>query len=503
MTMDKIGLTISITNLETVYDGNKSFEYTNSNLPSNIVCTGTLADGDNITKIKISINEKDVNTYTLADNNVEVSVFAGSDNVSDRSNCYSISVNNGSQLKITLATITVTPDSKSKTYGEFDPELTYECTGNVSGEIPGFDGGLKRESGEDVGAYVISNNDLVLQDYLSFKATNYILKFSETISYLTISKADTTVTVTGTSQTVTYNGSEQSVSGFTTSTLPDGVTISLKNGSTAEAKGTNVGTYKMNLTADAFEAVSNNYNVTLTVVDGVLTISKADTTVTVTGTSQTVTYNGSEQSVSGFTTSTLPDGVTISLKNGSTAEAKGTNVGTYKMNLTADAFEAVSNNYNVTLTVVDGVLTISKADTTVTVTDAKLTDGNVWIKSFEGLIIHGLVDGDSITSGTLSTTDSAIGKYNYTGTDATYSQTLGDDFIWTVDLNTINGIGNYSITYNLHVTITDKKTYTVTFDSNGGSEVKTETVKIGQHITKPTDPTRSGYKFVGWYKEQH
>ena len=84
MTMDKIGLTISITNLETVYDGNKSFEYTNSNLPSNIVCTGTLADGDNITKIKISINEKDVNTYTLADNNVEVSVFAGSDNVSDR-----------------------------------------------------------------------------------------------------------------------------------------------------------------------------------------------------------------------------------------------------------------------------------------------------------------------------------------------------------------------------------------------------------------------------------
>ena len=119
------------------------------------------------------------------------------------------------------------------------------------------------------------------------------------------------------------------------------------------------------------------------------------------------------------------------------------------------------------------------------------------------MIIHGLVDGDSITSGTLSTTDSAIGKYNYTGTDATYSQTLGDDFIWTVDLNTINGIGNYSITYNLHVTITDKKTYTVTFDSNGGSEVKTETVKIGQHITKPTDPTRSGYKFVGWYKEQH
>ena len=40
--------------------------------------------------------------------------------------------------------------------------------------------------------------------------------------------------------------------------------------------------------------------------------------------------------------------------------------------------------------------------------------------------------------------------------------------------------------------------YTVTFDSNGGSSVATQTVSYGNKATKPTDPTKSGYKFTGW-----
>jgi len=45
-------------------------------------------------------------------------------------------------------------------------------------------------------------------------------------------------------------------------------------------------------------------------------------------------------------------------------------------------------------------------------------------------------------------------------------------------------------------------TYTVTFNSNGGSAVATiENVTSGEKISKPTDPTRTGYTFAGWYKE--
>ncbi|MBR5227189.1 MAG: InlB B-repeat-containing protein, partial [Clostridia bacterium] len=40
--------------------------------------------------------------------------------------------------------------------------------------------------------------------------------------------------------------------------------------------------------------------------------------------------------------------------------------------------------------------------------------------------------------------------------------------------------------------------YTVSFNSNGGSAVKSQTVEEGKTIAKPTNPTRSGYKFAGW-----
>ena len=42
------------------------------------------------------------------------------------------------------------------------------------------------------------------------------------------------------------------------------------------------------------------------------------------------------------------------------------------------------------------------------------------------------------------------------------------------------------------------KKYTVTFDSNGGSKVSSQTVTEGSKATKPTNPTRSGYTFKGW-----
>ena len=44
--------------------------------------------------------------------------------------------------------------------------------------------------------------------------------------------------------------------------------------------------------------------------------------------------------------------------------------------------------------------------------------------------------------------------------------------------------------------------YTVTFDSNGGSAVPEQGVYAGEKITEPGDPTRGGYTFVAWYKEE-
>ncbi len=41
-------------------------------------------------------------------------------------------------------------------------------------------------------------------------------------------------------------------------------------------------------------------------------------------------------------------------------------------------------------------------------------------------------------------------------------------------------------------------THTVTFNSNGGSAVSQQTITDGGTVTKPTDPSRDGFNFVGW-----
>ena len=50
------------------------------------------------------------------------------------------------------------------------------------------------------------------------------------------------------------------------------------------------------------------------------------------------------------------------------------------------------------------------------------------------------------------------------------------------------------------------KSFTVTFNTNGGSVVEKQTVKNGEKATKPTDPTKASnedykYAFAGWFKD--
>ena len=43
--------------------------------------------------------------------------------------------------------------------------------------------------------------------------------------------------------------------------------------------------------------------------------------------------------------------------------------------------------------------------------------------------------------------------------------------------------------------------YSVYFESNGGSEVPTQTVTSGGKVTEPSDPTKEGKTFGGWYSD--
>ena len=129
---------------------------------------------------------------------------------------------------------------------------------------------------------------------------------------------EVTVTITGNHDTLVYNGSEQSVTGYTTDVGEKTISVTLKEGSKAEAKGTNAGKYDMGLTKDNFTVTSQNYsNIKVVVVDGYLKIEPITekVTVTVTEKSDTVTYNGQEHSVTGYKSMTADNALYDVKKN--------------------------------------------------------------------------------------------------------------------------------------------------------------------------------------------
>lgn len=47
-----------------------------------------------------------------------------------------------------------------------------------------------------------------------------------------------------------------------------------------------------------------------------------------------------------------------------------------------------------------------------------------------------------------------------------------------------------------------KQQYTITFDTNGGSEVTEITVDYGSEVEAPEKPSKDGYRFIGWYLDE-
>lgn len=61
--------------------------------------------------------------------------------------------------------------------------------------------------------------------------------------------------------------------------------------------------------------------------------------------------------------------------------------------------------------------------------------------------------------------------------------------------NNTNNTNNNNNANNNNNTVTK---YTVTFNSNGGSSVASQTVESGKTVSRPSNPSRSGYDFIGW-----
>lgn len=97
-----------------------------------------------------------------------------------------------------------------------------------------------------------------------------------------------------------------------------------------------------------------------------------------------------------------------------------------------------------------------------------------------------------IDNGTKLTAPAALTKEDYRF-DGWYYDNNGGKSKWAFDADTVTRA----------MTLTAKwvQTYTVAFDTNGGSAVDPVTVDAGSTVTKPADPMKSGHNFGGWYKD--
>ena len=196
------------------------------------------------------------------------------------------------------------------------------------------------------------------------KFTNNNQNFANVIfvvedGYIDITKRP--LNLVGETDTKPYTGNPIILNQFTSENLANGDAV---RSISYLAIGTKPNEYPGAFTGTP-EIFNGNDNVTdcyeVTQTPGTLTITKVTETVVVriVGNTKTVTYNGSEQSVEGFTADVGNKPITVTLKDGRKAEAKGTLPNKYPMNLKAEDFDIDSTVYkNVKVIVIDGYLDI-------------------------------------------------------------------------------------------------------------------------------------------------
>ena len=232
---------------------------------------------------------------------------------------------------------------------------------------------------------------------------------------------------------------------------------------------------------------ASNYNIEVKFGDLIVTAQDGEVVVTITGHSDTVEYDGNEKAVSGYEVA-ITEGskyTTDDFTFNGTAEAKGTEAGTYPMNLAADKFTNTNDNYkNVRFVVNDGSLTITPKSinpedekTGITVTDPE----------------NSIYDGNEHING-LTVTDSKLNTTLVEGTD--YTLTYSGDLInvGTVTI-TIKGIGNYTGEFTKTYQILPRE-YTVT--TNSDSKVYDGTaLTAGGTVNNLVDGETVGFTITG------
>lgn len=341
----------------------------------------------------------------------------------------------------------ITYDGQTHSFMKWWPVTATDNTGLVSGhEVSGINYLL---TGKDAGSYTGKfSGDAKIMSGEENVTENYSIEY--TLGKMKIVPAERiAVKIIGNHKEVWYNGQEQSVSGFTFDVADNTVTVELKDGHYAIAKGTNVKTYYMGLKSDDFTINHKNYKeVSAEIVDGYLTIKRHYTpnppitdkiTVEITGNSDSVVYDGTEHSVKDYTVKISDSRYTEKdFTFSGKALASGVNAGAYEMGLKADQFKNTNARFtNVEFIIkADGVLTITQRPLTITAGSAE----GIAPVTCDKYTVEGLATGDKVDSVKITGIQSEPGESPNVASDAVIKNAKGEDVTANYKITYVNGV---------------------------------------------------------------
>ncbi len=254
---------------------------------------------------------------------------------------------------------------------------------------------------------------------------------------------------------------------------------------------------------------SETDNVIFTVANGTLTVTKAPLTVTVKNVSREygaenptleAEYTGFKNEENENTENIFTGELVLAYDESINAE---TAVGVYENKTTASGIEAA--NYDITF--VQGKVTITKIPVTASAGTSRSSYLTVkFDKAVEGITFT-VTDGTNPVEITEVTASSDNKTYTLKGsfsTSVTYTVTpalTSETHEITSEALSIKpssggssgggGGGSSAPT-----------TYTVKFETNGGSEIDSVKITKNNTVSEPTEPTKDGYTFDGWYTDK-
>ncbi|MCH7407640.1 gliding motility-associated C-terminal domain-containing protein [Belliella aquatica] len=405
------------------------------------ITTGALVSGHTYT-VTVTGSQTDVGSSA----NVPSTAVIKDASDNDVTTNYAITYVDGS-LEVAKSTLTLTPDAnQTKEYGDSDPTLTYEFSGEATGETPGFDGSLTRVQGENVGTYEITRGNLELMDNGSFKATNYQLDLTTGVDF-EITKAALTITANNDSKFVTQSDAN-GYAGVSYSGFKFGEDESVLNTTNLTIIRTNTGAEAAGEYADVLQAsgvTAQNYEISY--VPGDFTIVGADQLLVKLKDSEVIYgstpvyeidevgyFSSDDQLIKDLTSSTVVNGTQVTVTDGASGTASfeivvedatyatsgKLNVGTY--DLLASNSAVTSPNFSNTL-VLQGKLEVTPKELTVAVTSSttKVYDGNAQLLDLELSLVSPINLDQVMASATGEYDSKDAGARSYTVTGLTLS----------------------------------------------------------------------------------